>query len=199
MRYLFISLFSIFLSGCLTTVVPAKSEYRIKPDIGAVENKSDNCKTKSLKVAQAFSSRTLMSNHMIYAIGESKQYAYAESLWAESPNTIITSSILKLMRDTHVFKSVQMSKSRSRSDFILETNIEDFIQYFDEASLHSQAVISLTLTLIDIKSNRVVSTKTFDAIVDVQDLNAQGGVMGLKEALNIILKDVNTWIIGVCK
>ena len=57
----------------------------------------------------------------------------------------------------------------------------------------------MTLTLIDIKSNRVVSTKTFDAIVDVQDLNAQGGVQGLKEAFNIILKDVNTWIIGVCK
>lgn len=199
MKYLFVILFGILLNGCVTTVVPAKSEYRISSGVVALQSKSNTCKEKSLKVAQAFSSSTLMSNHMMYAIGTSKQYAYAESLWAENPNAVITSSILELIRDTNVFNSVQVSKSRSRSDFILEINIEDFMQYFDEASLHSHASISLTLTLIDIKSNRVMATKTFDAKVDVQDLNAQGGVQGLKEAFNIILKDVNTWIIGVCK
>ena len=199
MKYLFISVCMLFLSGCVTTVVPAKSEYRINTDVVPAQSESNACKQKSLKVSQAFGSSVLVSNHMMYAIGDLKQYAYTESLWAENPNTVITSKILKLIRDTGVFKSVQVSKSRSRNDFILEINIEDFMQYFDEASLHSHANISLALTLIDIKSNRVVATQSFNAKVDVQELNAQGGVKGLREALNIILKDVNTWIVGVCK
>ena len=199
MKYFFISLFSILLSGCVTTIVPAKSEYRINTDIEAQKSESNSCKRKSLKVAQAFSSGTLMSKHMLYAIGDNKQYAYAESLWAENPNLVITSKVVKLVRETELFQNVQISKSRARNDFILEINIEDFMQYFDATSLHSHANISLTLTLIDIKSNRVIATQSFDAKVNVQDLNAQGGVQGLKEALNIILKDINIWIVGVCK
>ncbi|MBC8238748.1 MAG: membrane integrity-associated transporter subunit PqiC [Helicobacteraceae bacterium] len=199
MKYLFISLLSILLGGCVTTVTPAKSEYRINTDIQVQEHRSKGCKEKSLKVGQAFSSSTLMSKHMMYAIGDTKQYAYAESLWAENPNLVVTSKIVKLMRDTNLFQSVQISKSRARNDLILEIDIEDFLQYFDESSLHSYAHISLTLTLIDIKSNRVIATENFDAKVDVQELNAQGGVKGLKEALNKILKDTNAWIIGVCE
>ncbi|MDB2562792.1 ABC-type transport auxiliary lipoprotein family protein [Sulfurimonas sp.] len=199
MKYLAISLFIILLSGCVTTKVPAKSEYRISTDVVAMQTTSNVCKSKSLKIAQAFSSGILMSNHMMYAIGNSKQYAYAESLWAENPNTVVTSKVLKLIRETKVFKSVQVSKSRSRNDFILEINIEDFMQYFDEASLHSHASISITLTLVDIKSNRVIATKTLNSKVDVKELNAEGGVKGLQMALSNILEDTNTWISGVCK
>ena len=199
MKSIFISLLIILLGGCVTTKVPAKSEYRINTALEVQKSESNSCKQKSLKVAQAFSSGTLMSKHMMYALGDTKQYAYTESIWAENPNLVITSHILKLVRATDLFQSVQISKSRASNDFILEINIEDFMQYFDEESSHSHANISLTLTLIEIKSNRVIATQSFDAKVDVQELNAQGGVNGLKEALNIILKDVNNWIIGVCK
>lgn len=199
MRYIILSLLVVFFSGCVTTKVPAKSEYRINTQVSASKSNSQTCKEKSLKVAQAFSSSAFMSNNMLYALGDSKQYAYSESLWAQNPNTVITSKFLKLIRETDLFKSVQNSKSRSRNDFILEINIEDFMQYFDEKSTRSYAIVSINLTLIDIKSNRVFATHSFNEKVDVVSLNAQGGVNALTKALSTILQNTNTWISGVCK
>ena len=198
-KYLILSIIAILFSGCLTTTIPAKSEYRINTTLKANKTDAQSCTMKSLKVAKAFSSSAIMSNHMMYAIGDSKQYAYAESLWAQNPNSVITSNLLKLLRETELFKSVQVSKSRSRNDFILEINIEDFMQYFNSDSSSSYANIVVSLTLIDIKSNTVYATQTFASKVDVETLNAQGGVKGLSIALNNILAQTNTWISGVCK
>ena len=199
MRYIVFSLLVVFLSGCVTTKIPAKSEYRINSQIEVSKNDAQNCKEKSLKVAQAFSSSAFMSNSMMYALGDSKQYAYAESLWAENPNTVITSKFFRLIRETELFKSVQISKSRSRNDYILEINIEDFMQYFNPQSTHSYANVSISVTLIDVKSNRAFATHSFNEKVDAKSLNAEGGVAALTIALNNILKDTNTWITGVCK
>ena len=198
MKFILLSILVLIFSGCVTTKIPAKSEYRINTNVTVNKSNGQSCKEKSLKVAQAFSSSSLMTNSMMYALGDSKQYAFSESLWAQSPNTVISSKFLKLIRETRLFKSVQISKSRSRNDFILEINIEDFMQYFDEKSTHSYVKISVNLTLIDIKSNKVVDAQTFSSKVDVAILNAEGGVEGLSHALSNVLKDTNTWISGVC-
>lgn len=199
MRYIILSLLVVFLSGCVTTKVPAKSEYRVNTQIEIKKSDAKNCKDKSLKVAQAFSSGDFMSHNMMYALGDAKQYAYTESLWAQNPNNVITSKFLQLIRETELFKSVQTSKSRSRNDFILEIDIEDFMQYFNAESTHSYANVSISLTLIDLQSNKVFATNTFTEKVDVNTLNAEGGVRGLTEALSHILKDTNRWMSEVCK
>jgi cholesterol transport system auxiliary component len=199
MRYILVTLFIILLSGCITTTVPSKSEYRIKTDIVSSKNIANGCKNKSLKVAQAFSSATLVSKNISYAMGSSKQFIYSESLWAQSPNSVITSKFLPLIRNTNFFKSVQVSKSRSRNDIILEITVEDFMQYFNESSTTSYANVAINIALIDVKSIRVFANKTFSSKVYVQSLNAQGGVEGLSHALSNVLNDTNIWIAGVCK
>jgi cholesterol transport system auxiliary component len=198
-RYICISFFVLLFSGCVTTKVPSKSEYRINTTVITTKNDAQNCKEKSIKVAQAFSSSSLMSNSMTYALGNSKQYVYSQSLWAQTPNSVITSKFLKLIRGTELFKSVQISKSRSNNDFLLEINIEDFMQYFDEKSTSSYANVSLSLTVIEITSNKVIATKTFTSKVEIDTLNAEGGVDGLSESLNNILANTNIWLNGVCK
>lgn len=198
-RYILIVLFTFIFSGCITTKVPSKAEYRINTNIVGIKSDAANCRDKSMKVAKAFSSSALMSNSMMYAIGDSKQYMYSQSLWALTPNTVITSKFLKLIRDTKLFKSVQISKSRSNNEYLLEINIEDFMQYFDEKSTSSYTNVSLSLTVIEIKSNKAIATKVFTSKVDIDTLNAEGGVNGLSKSLNNILRDTNTWLNGVCK
>lgn len=199
MKYISIIFLMIFMSGCVTTTVPAKSEYRIKTNEVHIKSNAVGCNDKSLKVAQAFSSSALVSNNMSYALGDSKQFIYSESLWAQSPNSVITSKFLELIRAMDLFKSVQISKSRSRNDVILEVSIEDFMQYFNADSSKSHANVSINLTLIDIRSNRVFATKTFHSEVDILSLNAEGGVKGLSKGLTNILNNTNTWLSGVCK
>lgn len=199
MRYILLALLTIFFSGCVTTKIAPKSEYRIDTTIIPIQNDAQKCKKSTLKVSKAFSTNALMSHNMHYVLGENRQYAYSESLWAEDPNTIISTEFLQLLRESQLFQSVQSSKSRSKSDYILEIHIEDFMQYFNNNSSTSFANASITLTLINVKSNEVFATETFKAKVDVEELNAAGGVESLGSALKQILESANVWMAKVCQ
>lgn len=199
MKYIIYFLLAILLQGCLSTTVPAKSEYRINPNVSVKESQASGCKKDSLKISQAFSVNSLLSQDMFYALGDTKQYMYSESKWSTTPNRAITSEFLVLIRDSKLFKHVQTAKSRSRSDIILEINIEDFMQYFDESSSKSHVNVSINLSLINARGNNVFASETFKAKVDVETLNASGGVDGLNTALAKVLLDTNEWLAGVCK
>ncbi len=198
MKYILTGLAVVLFLGCSSTV-PPKSEFRLNPDLKKQELLESGCSDKSLKVAQAFSSSILMSKNMNYGLGDSKQYIYSESQWSLTPNRAITSEFLKLIRESKLFKSVQVSKSRSRNDFILEVNIEDFMQYFNEESSLSYANMIVSLTLINTKTNNVFATQTFSAKVDVETLDANGGVDGLNNVLSDVLLQTNAWLSKVCK
>ena len=198
MKYLIISLVVILFVGC-TTMVPPKTEFRINPNMPELQLRGMECKDSSLKVAQAFSSSNLMSIDMNYAQGNSKQYIYSKSQWSVAPNKAITDKFLELLRDTNLFNSVQVSKSRSKSDYILEINIEDFMQYFNENSSSSYAKATISLSLIETKTSITFATKTFTTKVDIESLDANGGVEGLNSALGDILSQSAEWFGKVCK
>jgi len=199
MKYIIISLLAILFSGCITTTTPAKSEFRVNSHMPSKKFTSLGCKNKSLKVAQAFSQNSIMSHTMSYAQGDFKQYAYSASQWSTAPNRAITAEFLTMIRNSKLFKSVQISKSRSKNDFILEISIEDFMQYFNSNSTSSYANVVISLALIDSKTNSVFATKIFNAKVDVKSLDAKGGVDGLNSALSDILSQSNDWLGEVCK
>jgi cholesterol transport system auxiliary component len=184
--------------GC-TVVKPHISEYRINTTVKPSAIQESKCSDKSLKVAKAFSSNSLMSLDMNYAIGEYKRDAFTQSQWAQTPNQAITAQVLKMLQDSKLFKSVQISKSRSKNGLILETNIEDFMQYFSLDKKTSLAKVVIGNTLIDAKTNAVLQSKNFSKIVKVKSLNAEGGVIALNEALFKVLTMQREWLGEVCK
>lgn len=186
------------LSGC-TTTKPFVTEYAVKARILNTNNSAAGCKDKSLKIAQAFSSSSLMSLKMDYTQSNNKVFSYSEAEWNESPNHFITSQILQSIKDTKLFKSVQVSKSRSKNSWILEINIEDFMQYYSEDYKESHANAALSLTIIDLDTNEVIATETFSSKVKSKTLDAEGGVEALNSALSNILSQNIEWLNGVCK
>ena len=194
----FTVLFLFLLSGC-TTIKPSVTEYKIAFKSLSSNSLSDGCKDKSLKVAQAFSSNSLMSLQMNYTQDESKVYAYSQAQWNNSPNQDISSHIVKVLRESELFKNTQNSKSRSRSNLILETNIEEFMQYYSQDLTESYSNVVISLTLIDAHTSEVLATKTFSAKSDVLTLDASGGVKGLKNALNDVLNQSLVFLNEVCK
>jgi len=194
-----ISIIIIFiLSGC-TTVKLSITEYKIVVDSPNIKSNVDGCRDKSLKISQAFSSNSLMSLKMDYAQDKSKIFSYSQAHWSESPNHSITMNLLKEIRDSGFFKNVQISKSISRNNWILEINIEDFLQYYSEDLKKSFAKVAINLTLIDSKNNTIIATKTFVSKVDVKTLNADGGVEALSSAFSNILTQNLEWLNEVCK
>ncbi|MCK4875267.1 MAG: membrane integrity-associated transporter subunit PqiC [Sulfurimonas sp.] len=197
MKKILILLSIVLLSGCVTTK-PSITEYRVVAKTSKVQSVVDGCKEKSLKIAQAFSSSSLMSLKMDYVQEESKIFSYSQAHWNESPNHSVTKEILKKIRDSKLFKNVQISRSRSKNSWVLETNIEDFLQYYSEGLKDSFAKVIISLTLIDSKTNSVIATKTFNSKVNTNTLDAEGGVEALNKALSDILTQNIEWLNGVC-
>lgn len=198
-KLLLIALITFLFAGCSTST-PAVSEYRIniEPSSSYLFTQT-GCKEQSLKVAQAFSSTSLMTQDMNYGEGAHKQYTFTQSQWAESPNRAISAEILEYIKSTELFKNVQISKSRSKNGLLLETNIEDFMQYFSADEKESFVQVRINLTLIDVKTSRVLATKTFDSRVEVESINAEAGVQHLNIALKSILDESGEWLGEVCK
>lgn len=198
MRILGIILLAYLFVGC-TTVKPHISEYRINTDIQTNNFVQGKCSSKSLKIAQAFSSTALMSKNMNYALGDYKLESYTQSEWAESPNRAITVELLKMIQNAKLFESVQIAKSRSKTSLLLETNIKDFMQYYSVDEKSSYVNVVIDLALIDAESSRVVTSKSFSQKLDAESLNAGGGVKALNSALQIVLKEQSKWLSEVCK
>jgi cholesterol transport system auxiliary component len=191
-------LVTFLLLGC-SSVQPTIVEYKISLKPIEYNSLSKRCKNNSLKVSQAFSSSSLMSSQMKYTEGDNKIYAYSQAQWSNSPSKEVSRQLVRVLRDSKLFKSVQSSKSRSKSDFILETNLDDFMQYYSDDSLKSYVKIVLNLSLIDSKINQVVAAKTFSAEMDTKTLDALGGVEGLDRALSEVLAQSVEFLNEVCK
>jgi len=197
-KLLLIVITAFLFIGCSTTT-PAVSEYRINVKLTTPVFTQTGCKEESLKVAQAFSSTSLMTHDMNYGQGTHKQYKFTQSQWAESPNRAITTEIVEYLKSTKLFKNVQISKSRSKNGLILETNIEDFMQYFSEDEKESFVSVRINLTLIDVKTSKVLATKTFESKIEVDNINADAGVKNLNIALEKVLNSSGKWLSEVCR
>lgn len=198
MKYLIWIGFIWLISGC-TVTQPYIYEYRIAPKIDVDDAKVTSCKTKSLKVAQVFGTPRLMSQTMRYTKGEYEEHSFTESKWSTTPATAISAAIVKSIRESHIFASVSSFRSRSRSDLVLESNIEEFIQHFSEDTNSSYVDVSMDMSLINSKNSKVIESKNFKRKIQLENLNAQAGVEGLNRALAEILEENNKWLSGVCK
>ena len=181
-------------------MTPAITEYRI--ETASLENTSalkSGCSNKTLKVQRAFAANSLMSHSMNYGIGTHKQYAYTQAKWADTPNKAITMQLTKSLRKSGLFGSVLEDHSRSGADLILESSLEEFMQYFDADAKHSFVKIVIHFTLIDAIKNQVVETKSFEAKIDAPSDDAQGGVIALNEGLQEIFAQNRVWLEKVCQ
>lgn len=194
---IFLVIGALFFISC-SAPKPAAVEYRINMDTITTNFDKSTCRDKSLKIAEAFSPSYLMSLNINYVLGKNKQFAYSQSKWASAPNRFIGAEVEKLLRDMSLFKTVQTSKSRTKSDYILETNVEEFMQYFDADSTKSDSKVVIVLSLIDSASSQVIASKSFSSQIESKTLNAEGGVEALSLAFKNVLQESTLWFEELC-
>lgn len=189
---------ALFFTAC-TVAKPHVTEYTIAPKIQEQEYLAKSCREKSLKVGQIFSSNSLMLQKMKYIEGEYKEAEFTQSKWARTPNRAISDALVKSIRANNLFESVSSYKSRSKTDLLLETTLESFIQYFKDENKKSYVEIRLALNLINTKESKSIAHETFNVRVDTKSLDAQGGAIALNRALVEVLLNTNNWLDGVCR
>ena len=198
MRYilLFISIF--FMLAC-TTTKPVITEFKLNVETNKLDSSSVSCKEKTIKVSKAFSGASLLSLKMDYVQGKSKVFTYTESQWVTSPAQAVSKEIFFSVRDSGLFKHVNIDVSRSVSEYMMEIIIEDFMQYYNEDLTSSYANVKININIINLKDSSVVASKTFSSKVDTKTLDAAGGVEALNKALSNVINQNIEWLNGVCK
>lgn len=191
-------IFAFFLLGCSRTV-PPKVEYRLSPSVESKESSLSSCKEQSIKVLHAFSPRYLTTSDMSYTLGQNEQYSYSQSKWVTSPNSTVSNELIKALQDADIFKQVQTFKSIGKSTLVLETEIEDFMQYYSLDEKSSFVHVAINLSVIDAKTNEVLSAQKIQSRVEVSELNAKGGVMALQKALEEVLGQSVQFLQKSCK
>ena len=194
-----LTILALFLSACTTTLPPVQ-EYRVAPKLDLVQTQESSiCKDKSLKVSQVFGNSFLKSTDMHYVIGEYKELSFTESAWSDSLAKLLTSEILTTLREAGIYHNVESYRSRSDADYVLESSINDFMQYFDKDAKKSYVVVDITMSLVDVKSSKVIATKRFYKRVEAKDVNAKEGVVALNSAFKDVLQQSVVWLKSSCK
>lgn len=195
--FIYIAVGLLFL-GC-TTLKPTVAEYKMALQENMTKSSVQGCREKSLKVAQAFSSASLLSLQMEYAEADGKVFAYSQTQWQESPNSFITSELFGSIRNFELFGSVHSFGSRVKTDLVLETNIEEFMQFYAPDMSSSYVNILVSLALIDTKTSKAIATKTFRSKVKTKTADAAGGVEAYREALREIIANERVWLEESCR
>jgi ABC-type uncharacterized transport system auxiliary subunit len=198
MKNIVIVLSLLFLTACSTTY-PAITEYRIDADIKTPQDIKGSCRQHSLTVAQVFVKSSLMSKKMKYVVGKYKEYAYNQAEWAQNPNRAISDELVKAIQNANVFKTVDSYKSFSRSDYTLQSRVDEFSQYFSADEKESFAKVSITFSLIDNKTAKIIASRQIIKEKKTQNPDAQSGVVALNELLAESLKEMTEWISGSCQ
>ncbi|WP_457745984.1 ABC-type transport auxiliary lipoprotein family protein [Sulfurimonas sp.] len=190
---------ALFLSACTTTLPPVQ-EYRIAPKLELQNKKVESsCKNYSLKVSQVFGNSFLKSTDMNYVVGEYKELSFTQSAWSDTLAKLLTSQILSTLRKADIYNSVESYRSRSSANYVLESSVNDFMQYFSKDEKKSYVVVDITMSLIDVKNSTVVATKRFYKKLDTKKANAQSGVEALNSAFEAVLMQSIIWLQGSCK
>lgn len=194
-HYIVAIILVLAISGC-STKVPPVSQYRLKTH--PQEKKFMAC-DKSIKINKAFTNASFSSRKIYYGEGEHKQFAYTESQWSDALDRMISDIFTQSIAQSGVVKSVNSYKSQVKTDYILEIDIEEFMQTYDEKITSSQAEVRLTIALLDTKHKTHKASKTFEVTRDVKILNVENGVIALDEALGEVIDDMLVWLEEVCK
>lgn len=190
--------FIFLLAGC-TVTQPHITEYTLAPLIDKQEYSAIACREKTLKVGQVFSSKALMSQNMKYTQEKYNESVFNQSAWARTPNRAISDSLVKSIRASELFLNVSSFKSRVKTDLLLETHVEELMQYFNVQEEKSYVALVFTFNLMERKSLKSVAHKTFSIKVDATSMDAKAGVIALNSALSEIFIKTNIWLNGVCK
>lgn len=198
LRTIVLCIFVILLTGCAVKQ-PSITEYKIEIEKFQKAKGSQQCKGKTLKVNQSFSDNTLMGTQMNYVVGKYKQYSFSKAIWNIPVNQMVTFYLTDMIDQLDIFKSVQSYKSITNDDYILQSDIKDFKQYFSEDLQSSYVKVVIQISLIEKRSNSIIDSKSFSSIIQSETLDSYGGVKALNEALFNILQDTSLWINDICK
>ncbi|MGD0891116.1 MAG: ABC-type transport auxiliary lipoprotein family protein [Terracidiphilus sp.] len=182
-RSILLSVFALTLSGCGSTK-PIKY-YTIQPLTAPAI--STTPQAVSLVVASIGGPEIFRRSPIAYRIGGNEIGTYEYSQWEEPPVEMIQSSLIRLLRESGNYQSVENLSSISSGQFVVRGRLVDF-EEVDGAGI--SGLVSMEFELYDRKLGKVVWRHSYSQSEPVQGKEMSAIVAALDVDLARGLKEV---------
>jgi len=190
---LLVSMSVVMTGGCSTTKLPPTNAYTIS--IATIKDKpvEQTTSNKIIRVGMPTSTAAIMSRNILYQDRHHSLNAYAFSKWSDTPNRMLANLFLTSIGDSAIFKVALPADSRGKSDYILESSLQQFHQRIN-ADDTSTASVRIGFYLIETKTGVVKDAREFMSTEEVTSINANGGVEALNRAALSINAKLLEWL-----
>jgi len=190
---LFTILMIIFLNACSSKTHKAMDIYTLKYNAIPSTKPLIATSNKTLKIIQPQSSKEIQKKKILYAKTLQQRETYAYSRWSDTPNRMLEDFLVAYLNQTALFKVVIPHTSQVAPAWLLESNIEDFYQYFDEEN-RAFAIVKIRFFLMDKKDKSLISQYYFSAKIPSSPLDAKGGVLAFNLAMQQVATELQLWL-----
>lgn len=182
------------VGGCSTTRLPPTNAYTIS--IPAAKLAQTAGIDKVVRIAIPRSTAAIMSRNILYQDQRYSLNAYAFSKWSDTPNRMLSNLFLTSIGDSMIFSVVLPADSRGKSDYVLESSLQQFYQLINSDGT-SLATIRIGFYLIEVKSGEVKAAKEFVVSENANSSDAKGGVEALNQAALKVDRQLLEWLAGL--
>jgi ABC-type uncharacterized transport system auxiliary subunit len=112
----------------------------------------------ALQVGNIEAPPIIRDGRILYEAGANEVGAYDYHRWVETPDRMIQNSLLRLLRSSGNYQSVETPRSNARADYIVQGKLYAFSEV-DKPAIHTR--VSLEIELHDVKSGKTVWTRLY--------------------------------------
>lgn len=156
-RFCLIATLCALVSAC-AAARPIKY-YRIEvPAPAAVTAAADPVFAITIQVGNIDAPPLMRDGRILYQVGAHEVGAYEYHRWVETPDRMVQNSLIRLLRSSGKYQSVDTLRSTAKADYIVQGKIYEFAE-IDKPEIYTR--VSMEIELHDAKSNRTVWSRLY--------------------------------------
>ncbi len=187
-----IILTALLLAGCGPVKTPLINNYAIHTSsrLTLAKRPTDN----TIVVAVPKATSELQSSEMLYTIKPYELKAFAKHEWVAQPAQMLQPLLVQSLKNTRYFKAVVSAPSSVETNYRVATKLlalkQDFI------AKPSRIVMSLSVDLINEKTDRIIASRLFTTTVQTQSDTPYAGVVAANAAARRLLQQTVKFVVA---
>lgn len=153
---------------------------------------------KVIRVAVPRSTAAIMSRNILYQDQGYSLNPYAFSKWSDTPNRMLSNLFLTSIGDSMIFRAVLPADSRGKTDYVLESSLQQFHQQIHTDG-SSSVKVRIGFYFIEVKSGQVKAAREFIVTEKATTSDAKGGVEALNQAALKLDLQLLEWLAGISR
>ncbi len=166
--------------------------YYVLEDGGRTSAPAASPAPRSLILADTMAGAFYDTDGMVFSREAGTRGHYQFARWSERTGKRFSDMLLARLERERAFGAVAQSGTNVRGDWILTSDIIEF--YHDAISRPGNVRMELRAEVVDLKTRKLLSRKTFVQSVAVQSFDAAGAHKAFNRAATLMLDDIADWL-----